>query len=172
MIAIAASAREQRERAALAPSDVEAAYRKHAHSVLRRAEQVLGSRHDAREVVQEVFVSLLENPAQFGGQSSIVTWLYAATTNACLNRLRNRATRARILKEHAETFPGTSEPCPPDKGLELRRALLEIPEELAQAAIYYHLDSLTYDEIAEQLGCSRRKVGYLLDQLRHHFRDA
>jgi RNA polymerase sigma-70 factor (ECF subfamily) len=170
--AIATPADEHRESAVLAPSDVEAAYRKHAHSVLRRAERLLGSRHDAREVVQEVFVSLLENPAQFAGMSSIVTWLYATTTHACLNRLRNRSTRSRILSEHAETLPHMIEPCPPDKHLELRRALLDMPEELAQVAIYYHLDSLTYDEIAEQLGCSRRKVAYLLDQLRNHFRDA
>jgi RNA polymerase sigma-70 factor (ECF subfamily) len=170
-MAVATRAGQYREDAVLARSDVEAAYRKHAHCVLRRAEQLLGSRHDAGEVVQEVFVSLLENPAQFGGKSSIVTWLYATTTNACLNRLRNGSTRARILKEHAETFPRMTEPCPPDKGLDLRRALLDMPAELAQAAIYYHLDSLTYEEIAEQLGCSRRKVAYLLDQLRNHFRD-
>jgi RNA polymerase sigma-70 factor (ECF subfamily) len=132
---------------------------------------MLGSAHDGREVVQELFASLLEHPEQFDGRSSLLTWLYATTTHACLNRLRNRSTRVRLLSEHADSVPVTAHACPPDQELELRRALLRLPEELATVAIYYHIDSLSYDEIAEQLGCSRRKVAYLLDELRHHFRD-
>ena len=38
--------------------------------------------------------------------------------------------------------------------------------ELAAVAIYHHLDRMTLDETAEALGCSRRKVAYLLAELR------
>jgi len=44
--------------------------------------------------------------------------------------------------------------------------LAGLSEELAAVAIYHHLDRMTLDETAEALGCSRRKVAYLLAELR------
>src|SRR3954451_8903884 len=46
--------------ARLTRAEIEAAYQTHAHSVVRRAESLLGSPPEAREVLQEVFMSLLE----------------------------------------------------------------------------------------------------------------
>jgi RNA polymerase sigma-70 factor (ECF subfamily) len=40
-----------------------------------------------------------------------------------------------------------------------------VPEELAQAAVYYYADEMTHEEIAEVLRCSRRHVGDLLERL-------
>ena len=44
------------------------------------------------------------------------------------------------------------------------RRFAGLPAELAAAFVHHHLDGMTYDEIGEQLGCSRRKVGYLLQK--------
>lgn len=74
-------------------------YRRHAASVYRRACTLLGNEADAHEVLQDLFVSLLERPDQFAGGSSLPTFLYSATTHACLNRLRNQKNRARLLGE-------------------------------------------------------------------------
>ena len=38
-----------------------------------------------------------------------------------------------------------------------------LPAEVGTAAVYHFVDGMTYDEVAEALGCSRRKVGYLLE---------
>jgi RNA polymerase sigma factor (sigma-70 family) len=150
----------------VARAEIEAAYRKHGHSVLRRALRLLRSEHEAKEIVQEIFTSLVEHPEQYEGRSSILTWLYAATTHRCFNRLRDTATRARITGRDGGVLAALSEPCAPDVTLELRRLLLDLPEELAMVAIYHHLDALTYDETALVMGCSRRKVAYLVEQLR------
>lgn len=155
-----------RETAPLPSADLEAAYVRHGHSVLRRARWLLGSDQEGREVLHEVFVSLLERPAQFTGKSSLLTFLYASTTHACLNRLRARSTQERLLSQHANLLPATSIPCSPEDALELRRLLHELPEELASVAVYHFLDALTYDDMAAALGCSRRKIAYLLEQLR------
>lgn len=152
-------------RSSLAKSDVEVAYRKHAHCVLRRATRLLGSEAEAREIVQEVFLLLWERPETFKGQSSLLTFLYSSTTHRCLNRLRDSATQKRLLEVRAEVAPGPTPPSP-ELGLELERLLRELPEELAAVAVYVHLDDLSYDEVASVMGCSRRKVAYLLDQLR------
>jgi RNA polymerase sigma-70 factor (ECF subfamily) len=151
-----------------APSleEIENAYRKHGHSVLRRAQHLLGSVDDAREALHEVFVDLLEHPEQFEGRSSLVTWLYSATTHRCLNRLRNARTRARLFEERNEPRDQASHAGRVESGIELRRLLATLPHDVAEAAIYHHLDELTQDEIASVMRCSRRHVGHLLERLR------
>jgi RNA polymerase sigma factor (sigma-70 family) len=149
------------------PHAIESLYRAHGHVVLRRARSLLGSEEDARDVVQEVFASLVRYPAQFRGESSMTTWLYAATTNGCLNRLRNRRTRARLLSERPPA-PAAGGPPRAESAAILKDLFAHIPEELAHAAIYYYADEMTHDEIATVLGCSRRHVGDLLERLRAH----
>lgn len=144
------------------------AYRKHGPSVFRRALQLLGSEAEAHEVVQEMFLSLLERPEQFRGKSSFTTFLYSATTHACLNRIRNRKTRARLRREHTPELvdEASSRVLGPEQLVLLYRALENMPEELAHVAVYYLVDGLTHQEIARLLSCSRRHVGNLLTRLR------
>ncbi len=138
-------------------------YRRCAPAVFRRARQILGSEVDAREVTQDVFLSLLERPEQFGGRSSLTTFLYRMTTNACLSRLRDERNRQRLRRERLEGAPGADAPGPDvEQQLMVQRALQSMPPELAHAAIYYLIDGLTHAEIAELLDCSRRHVGDLL----------
>lgn len=141
-------------------------YKRYAPLVYRRGLQILRHEAEAREVLQDVFLSLVENPSHFAGASSPTTWLYSATTHRCLNLLRNRKTRTRLLDQHGEFQPIAGEPCPPDTFLVLVSALGELPDEVAAAAIYFHLDGMSYEEIAQLLGCSRRKVAELLASLR------
>lgn len=150
---------------------IEEAYRRHGHHVLRRATRLLGNESDAREVLQEVFVSLLANPEQYEGRAALTTWLYRATTNACLNRIRDARTRRRILEASGSpepARPGTA----PDDAAELRRLLVRLPEELARVAIHYHLDEMTHEEIASIMGCSRRHIGNLLERVATAAEDA
>jgi RNA polymerase sigma factor (sigma-70 family) len=143
--------------------DVESVYRMHGHHVLRRATRILGNDADAREVLQELFLSLLTNPSQFSGGSSLTTWLYSATTHACLNRLRNERTRVRLLEARG---PSTvSHEASPDDAIEVQRLLARLPEDLARVAVHYYLDEMTQEEIASMLGCSRKHVGRLLVRL-------
>lgn len=144
----------------------DALYRAHAPSAFRRARRVLGSEADAHEVVHDVFLSLLERPEQFAGKSSLTTFLYSAVTHACLNRLRNHGTRARLLREHAPSARPSARPAAPaDDVAALRAVLAALPEPLAQVAVYYYLDELTHADIARVLDCSRRHVGDLLQRL-------
>ena len=136
-------------------------YRLHAASVFRRARRLLGDETEAYEVVQDLFVSLLERPEQFAGRSTMSTFLYGATTHLCLNRLRNQRNRARLLCGHtvtSEAPSGTSV----DNLVALRAALANLPSQLAEVAIYSFVDELSHQEIATILGCSRRHVGDLV----------
>ena len=139
-------------------------YRTHGHVVLRRARLLLGSDADAQEVLQDVFAALLRSPDSLRGAASVVGWLYGATTHRCLNVLRGRRAGARALERHGEALEGGATGTRADAYAEVRTLLALLPDELGAAVVYHHLDGMTYDEIAEQLGCSRRKVGYLLER--------
>lgn len=149
---------------------IEMAYRKHAHCVLRRAQCLLGSEQEAKEVLHEVFVSLLEHPTQYSAKSTLLTWLYAATTHSCLKRMRANATHRRLLAVNADVLGTSVGICTPEQEVELRRLLERLPSELVPIAVYHYLDNMTSEETALVLGCSRRKVFYLMEQLRQWVR--
>jgi RNA polymerase sigma factor (sigma-70 family) len=142
--------------------EYDACYRRYAPMVQRRARALLGNESEALDVMQDLFTSLFERPEQFAGKSQLSTFLYAATTHACWTRLRKSRTRARLLEQHAQSG---HESARGDHLSELRNVLAQLDEELAQVAVYYYLDEMTHAEIAEQIGCSRRQVGYLLERL-------
>jgi RNA polymerase sigma factor (sigma-70 family) len=141
-------------------------YRRHAPAAFRRARRLLGSEADAHEVVHDVFLSLFERPQQFAGQSRMSTFLYSAVTHACLNRIRNQRTRARLAFQHFSSphTPTSGDP-PAENHVLLRSLLLRMPAQLAEVAVYYYMDELTHDEISRLLDCSRRHVGDLLERL-------
>jgi RNA polymerase sigma-70 factor (ECF subfamily) len=148
----------------LAPDDIERLYRSHGHLVLRRARAILGNEADAQEALQEVFTALLRAPGDVRAARSVVGWLYGATTHHCLNLLRNRRTGARLVELHVVPMVPTAGRARADALVEARDLLATLPEEVGAAVVYHHVDGMTYDEIAAQLGCSRRKVGYLLER--------
>jgi RNA polymerase sigma-70 factor, ECF subfamily len=142
-------------------SELEALYRAHGHLVLRRARSLLGSEPDANEALQEVFAAL-SVPSTLAGVRSVVGWLYRATTHYCLKRLRDRRATTRALSLHSGEGHPTS--ARGEAAAELRSLLAQLPDEEAAALVYHHLDGMTQAEVAELLGCSRRKVGYLLER--------
>lgn len=144
-------------------------YRLHVGSVFRRARHLLGNDADAEEIVHDVFLSLYESPTQYQARSSLMTYLYAATTHACLNRLRNERTRTRLLREReapmaSEAATGLSA----DEWVAMRARLAELPPPLGDVAVYYYLDELTQEEVAAIVGCSRSQVGNFLRQIEAH----
>lgn len=155
---------------ALHRADIEALYRKYGALVRRRARSILGDETEAQDAMQEVFVRVTASMTEFRGASQASTWLYRITTNLCLNRLRDGRRRRTRLAEAARAAEGAPAPSPSASGPEARatmqRLLAQVPEELAQVAVYYYVDEMDQAEIAEVLGVSRRTIGYRLERFR------
>jgi RNA polymerase sigma factor (sigma-70 family) len=140
-------------------------YREHGDVVLRRARKLLGSDEEAHEALQEIFMSLLSNPRQFDGRSAVTTFLYSVATHHCLNRIRDRKIRLRLLDDNLRPLLAVSEAARAERIAAARQLLQQVPADLALAAVHYYVDEMTQDEIAEVMGCSRRHVGNLIDRL-------
>lgn len=143
-------------------TSVERLYRSHGSIVLRRARALLGNEAEAQEALQEIFAQLVGRPQQLEKVSSVVGFLYQATTNHCLNLLRHRRTGARVLEE--TTPPPRWIAASGEALAQIRSQLAQLEGPVAQALVYFHLDGMTHAEIAQLLGCSRRQVGYLLER--------
>ena len=52
---------------------------------------------EAQEVMQVVYVKIMEGRARFDGRSSLKTWLFSVIRNTAVARLRMRRRRARLL---------------------------------------------------------------------------
>ncbi|MEL6347153.1 MAG: sigma-70 family RNA polymerase sigma factor [Myxococcota bacterium] len=146
--------------------NIEELYQKYGNVVRRRIRRFY-SAEQVDDVLQEVFVRVIDKIDTFRGDSSPVTWLYQLTTRYCLNRLRNEGRRRELREERSgELF--WSQPIS-DAGQE-SQALLEelwrkLDEDIVMIGIYYHLDGMTHAEIARVVGVSRRTIGNRLTQL-------
>ncbi|MEA2695994.1 MAG: hypothetical protein QOI66_265 [Myxococcales bacterium] len=144
-------------------AQIDEIYRRYGDVVLRRARQIMGNDQDAREALQQLFMSLLSDPNQFTGRGSITSWLYSATTHLCLNAIRNSKTRLRLAEAQVSADRDV-EPARADRIAQVRQLLALLPAELAEVVVYYYVDEMTQDEIAAVVGCSRRQVGYLIER--------
>ena len=152
--------------------DVAALYRQYGALVRRRIRRFF-SDEEADDVLQEVFTRVIARQGSFRGDSSPATWLYQVTTRHCLNRLRDRGRRQELWVERGDVY--WSQPVAPgdqEARSRLAQAWRDMDEELVAVGIYYHLDGLTHERIAELVGCSRRTVGNRLAELHERTRGA
>ncbi|WP_322415384.1 sigma-70 family RNA polymerase sigma factor [Mesorhizobium huakuii] len=63
--------------------------------------RMMGSLHEADDLVQETFLKAWRGRAQFDGRGSPRGWLYSIATNACLNAIKARSSAHRTLEEPA-----------------------------------------------------------------------
>jgi RNA polymerase sigma factor (sigma-70 family) len=141
--------------------DVGALYAQHRAVVLRRAQQLLGSRTEAEDVAQEIFESMLTGKRDPEEARTPVAWIYTITTRVCLNRIRDGKNRSRLLEGQVLT---STTRAVAERLTMLRSIIGRMPEDQARATVHYYMDEMSQDEIAELMGCSRRHVGHLLER--------
>jgi RNA polymerase sigma-70 factor (ECF subfamily) len=75
--------------------------REYQDKIFRLAFSMLGERGAAEETAQDVLVRVWKGLPGFRAESSLSTWIYAITRNACLSVLKRRNLRPVSLDEPA-----------------------------------------------------------------------
>ncbi|HUJ62784.1 MAG TPA: sigma-70 family RNA polymerase sigma factor [Kofleriaceae bacterium] len=146
-------------------SDPQSAYRAYGPALVRKAERILRSREDATDIVHALFVDLIPK----WNRDVDLPYLYRAVTNRCLNVVRDRGTRARLLeREPAAAAPvGRVQLEDQIVGVGLIAALADrLDHGHLEVLVARFVDDMTQDEIAAQLGLSRKTIGKRLDRIR------
>jgi RNA polymerase sigma-70 factor (ECF subfamily) len=117
-----------------------------------------------------VFVRALRNSDGYRGEAAPRTWLCRIADNLCIDQLRRRQRNpVRGLGGMAVEPALELEPCArADDGetlLSARRLLRQLEPESQRLALLYYVDELTQDELAQELGVSRRTIGKRLQAL-------
>lgn len=75
----------------------------HSKHMLNLAFRIVLDRDQAEDILMDVFVSIPDAIQKFRGESSLSTWLYMLTKNACLMKLRRDKVHLKIENDrHAE----------------------------------------------------------------------
>ena len=109
---------------------------------------------DAEDLAQDTFVRAFVHFERFDPERPVLPWLIAIARRLCLDRLRRRTVMVR-----AETEPLTQPPAPgPEGEASLREQLVRLDHALAglgegprEAIILFHIEELSYRDIAAAL---------------------
>lgn len=120
--------------------------------------RVLGSRTDAEEVVQDVFVEVWHHAKTYDTRlGSPPTWILSIARNRSIDRLRSRGARARTV-ERVRQEPLTQASSTPHEGAveretraAVQRALSTLSAEQRQLLELAYFNGLSQSEIADHL---------------------
>jgi RNA polymerase sigma-70 factor (ECF subfamily) len=146
-------------------SDPQSAYRAYGPALVRKAERILKSREDAIDLVHALFADLIPR----WSDDVDLPYLYRAITNRCLNAIRDRNTRARLLEKSQTAAAPVGRVKLEDEvvGLRLLSSLADrLDESHLEVLVARYFDDMTQEEIAEHLGLSRKTIGKRLDRIR------
>jgi RNA polymerase sigma factor (sigma-70 family) len=114
---------------------------------------------DSDDIVQDVFIKVWKNLANFRSDSQLYTWLYRIATNECITFLNDKKRHNNIpLDDVAYDLADSLVDSPYFDGdhiqMKLQQALLTLPEKQRLVFNMKYFDDLKYEEISEVLGTS------------------
>jgi RNA polymerase sigma-70 factor (ECF subfamily) len=146
-------------------------YNRYAPQIFRVCLGYTNDADQAKDLVQETFISVWKNLDGFRNQAQVSTWIFRIATNHCLRAIEvaKRMPAAELPFELAETL----EESPEEKLTFLYRCIAEL-EETERIIISLELEGLPQAQIAEVVGLSsgniRVKVHRIKEKLAQKFK--
>lgn len=140
--------------------------------VYRIAYGVVRHREDALDIVQEVFIKVFRSIKNFEGKSRFYTYLYRMAMNTAIDySRRTKKLNASSIDEEGGFVPVDPVENRPDriavqKELEerLKEAMDRLPDDQRTALVFREVEGLSYQEMAEAMGCS---IGTVMSRLHY-----
>ncbi len=137
----------------------------HYQSVYKLAYRFLSDSPEAEDITQEVFFRVYRASKTYSPKAKFSTWLYTITKNLCFNELRKKRS-VNIFSIEDEMLPElpSMEDSPVSKleDAEVKKRVLDavraLPANLRIAILLLKYHGLSYEEVAEVLGCTVNAV--------------
>jgi len=160
---------------------------RHQRAVINTIHRGIGDAWEAEDLAQRVFLQVYRSAKRYEPTAKFTTWLFTITRNTILNEHRRRSRHA------AESLEALQNPADPERAgwqamdttmpdparvaveSELKEKILEAVQELPEtqrtAVILCRYEGLSYEEIAEVLGCTVSATKSLLHRARLTLKD-
>lgn len=144
--------------------------RQYQNMVFSTSMRLLANPSEAEDVAQEVFLKAYERYGELKESPTAPGWLKKVATNLSLNHLSRYRSRWSFFSEltsseneeetidFADPADLTQELADADRHQLVERALQKLPDGQRVPLVLYHLEGLSYEEIAEKLQVSLGKV--------------
>lgn len=126
--------------------------RRHEDKIFAIAWRITGDRSDALDATQDALLTVYRKVGSWRGDSAFSTWLYRIVVNATRDVMRKKG-RAPVPEAEITPRP-SSEDLEGDVStrLDVRRALMDLPEDYREAVVMHDIGGIPYEEIAEATG--------------------
>jgi RNA polymerase sigma-70 factor (ECF subfamily) len=128
--------------------------REYQDKIFRLSYSMLRDRASAEEAAQDVLVRVWKGLPGFRSESSLSTWIYTITRNACLTALGRRELRSVSLDEPAprrEVEQRAVAEWTIPESLEAVQLLNRLPARYRQVVALFYMQEKSYDEVARML---------------------
>ena len=155
-------------------------------SMLHKVASRIVGEDEARDVLQDTWLTVYRNIDSFGGQAALATWLYRIVVNMSLTHLRHRSRsdtiRSDLSRSHfVQATDDSAQTCeqntPPEDALLrresarlLRREIDRLPEVYRSVLIASEIHELSHPETAELLDLSISAVKTRVFRARSYLR--
>jgi RNA polymerase sigma-70 factor (ECF subfamily) len=121
---------------------------------------------DAEDITQEVFIRAYQSMHAFRHDAAVDTWLYRIATNLVIDRFR-RAKRAPQMvpvvtdaEDSLGEIPASNRDSDPQATAQLfelqkqvQKAIQSLPTKLRSVVVLHDMEGLSYEEVAQAVGC-------------------
>lgn len=147
--------------------DIELAYKEYSHKIFRLCYAYVNDSNKAKDLMQDTFISVIENSEKFNNKSNIGTWVFRIATNKCLRQLERdkKVVDKTHLKVEYEEMDFDSQSIIDEKYQFLVQCISEL-NEIDRLIIGLYLEDLNQEKIATIVGISHASVRVKLHRIR------
>jgi RNA polymerase sigma-70 factor (ECF subfamily) len=128
-----------------------------------------GDRAAAMDIAQDTFLKLLSSIKGFRGEASFESWIYRLVANSCLDQQRRNRKWMPFIEDFLDALRASGETAL--EGLlrtemqkNVQEVIAKLPPEQRIVVILRYTEGLSYDDIAQALGCSPGTVASRLNR--------
>ena len=141
---------------------------KYSDMVLRIAYTYLKNRADAEDIVQDVFLRIIDKKPSFNDESHVKSWLIRATINMCKNKVNMFWNKNKCSIDDVQEF-AVSDKYNTDTSV--FQAVMALGEKYRVVVYMYYYEGYSTPEIADVIGKNETTIRSLLHRARNKLKD-